>query len=101
MINPKQLRGFALAIVVIAILAACFYFLFGDPTDPENANFDDSGPRLVALSVLAFVFVASFIFGQPKIKEIVQGTLFWGDSVQCLWSAIPIGLTCCRLAIVF
>ena len=27
---------------------------------------------------LAFVFLASFIFGQPKIREIVQGTLFWG-----------------------
>nr|WP_155194945.1 TIGR02281 family clan AA aspartic protease [Roseibium denhamense] len=57
---------------------AVFYFLFGDPTDPANANFDDEGPRIVALSALAFVFLASFIFGQPKVRDILQGTLFWG-----------------------
>ncbi|MBO9419396.1 MULTISPECIES: TIGR02281 family clan AA aspartic protease [Stappiaceae] len=73
-----QYRGFALVILITVMAAAVFYFFFGDPTDPENLNFDDTGPRVVALSTLAFVFLASFIFGQPKVRDIIQGTLFWG-----------------------
>ncbi|MEM8702432.1 MAG: TIGR02281 family clan AA aspartic protease [Pseudomonadota bacterium] len=76
--KPRQIRGFVVVALIVIMFAAVFYFFFGDPTDPENINFDDSGPRIVALSALAFVFLASFIFGQPKIREIVQGTLFWG-----------------------
>ncbi|WP_269582451.1 retropepsin-like aspartic protease family protein [Roseibium sp. Sym1] len=76
--GPRQMRGLMLAILVIVMAAAAFYAFFGDPTDPANANFDDTGPRIVALSALAFVFLASFIFGQPKVREIVQGTFFWG-----------------------
>lgn len=76
--GPKQIRGFVIAALVIIMGVMVFFYFFGDPTDPENINFDDSGPRLVALSALAFVFLASFVFGQPKVREIVQGTLFWG-----------------------
>ncbi len=76
--GPGQMRGFVLVLLVTVIAAMAFYSFFGDPTDPQNANFDDTGPRIVALSALAFVFLASFIFGQPRVREIVQGTLFWG-----------------------
>ncbi|MBO6891282.1 MAG: TIGR02281 family clan AA aspartic protease [Roseibium sp.] len=76
--GPKQFRGFVIAALIIACAVAAFLYLFGNPSDPENVNFDDTGPRLVALSALAFVFLASFIFGQPKVREILQGTLFWG-----------------------
>ncbi|WP_299471226.1 TIGR02281 family clan AA aspartic protease [uncultured Roseibium sp.] len=76
--GPRQIRGFVVAALVIVMGVMAFFFFFGDPTDPENINFDDSGPRVVALSALAFVFLASFVFGQPKVREIVQGTLFWG-----------------------
>lgn len=78
MTGRGQVRGFVLVILITVIAAALFYFFFGDPTDPENLNFDDTGPRVVALSALAFVFLASFIFGQPKVRDIIQGTLFWG-----------------------
>lgn len=78
MSGPKRFRGLMVVVLVIIMAAAAFYFFFGDPTDPANANFDDSGPRIVALSALAFVFLASFIFGQPKVREVVQGTFFWG-----------------------
>jgi aspartyl protease family protein len=77
MSGPKRFRGLIAVLLVAVIGAAVFYFFFGDPTDPQNVNFDDSGPRIVALSALAFVFLASFIFGQPKVREIVRGTLFW------------------------
>lgn len=76
--SPRQYRGFVVVVLVTIMAAALFYYFFGDPTDPENVNFDDTGPRLVALSSIAFVFLASFIFGQPKVPEIIQGTLFWG-----------------------
>ncbi|WP_299814124.1 TIGR02281 family clan AA aspartic protease [uncultured Roseibium sp.] len=76
--HPKQLRGLVTAVLVIVMAVAAFYFFFGDPTDPENVNFDSSGPRIVALSALAFVFIASFLFGQPKVREIIHGTVFWG-----------------------
>lgn len=78
MTGRGQYRGFVLVILITVIAAALFYFSFGDPTDPKNLNFDDTGPRVVALSALAFVFLASFIFGQPKVRDIIQGTLFWG-----------------------
>ncbi|TYC63248.1 TIGR02281 family clan AA aspartic protease [Rhodobacterales bacterium] len=84
-----QLRGFIVVILVIVMAAFAFYAFFGDPTDPTNANFDGSGPRLVALSALAFVFLASFVFGQPKVGEIIQGTLFWGG----LCALLVIGYT--------
>lgn len=76
--GPKQARGLIVAFLIIGLGAFAFYAFFGDPTDPANVNFDDSGPRLVALSALAFVFIASFLFGQPKVRDILQGTLFWG-----------------------
>jgi len=78
MSGPKRFRGLVAVVLIAIIGAAVFYAVFGDPSDPQNVNFDDSGPRIVALSALAFVFLASFIFGQPKVREIVQGTLFWG-----------------------
>jgi len=76
--GSRKFRGLMVVILVIIMAAAAFYAFFGDPTDPANANFDDSGPRLVALSALAFVFLASFLFGQPKVREIIHGTFFWG-----------------------
>jgi len=87
--GPRQYRGLVAVLLVTIMAAMAFYAFFGDPTDPENINFDDSGPRLVALSALAFVFLASFIFGQPKVREIVQGTLFWGG----LCAVLVIGYT--------
>ncbi|WP_298814151.1 TIGR02281 family clan AA aspartic protease [uncultured Roseibium sp.] len=87
--GPKQLRGLIVAVLIVVAGIAVFYAVFGDPTDPANANFDDRGPRVVALSALAFVFIASFIFGQPKVREIIQGTLFWGG----LCALLVIGYT--------
>lgn len=80
----RQLRGLAFAILVLVIGAAAFYSLFEFPTSPENIDLDRTGPRLVALSVLAFVFMASLVFGQPKIRDIVRATLFWGGLLVVL-----------------
>ncbi|MHA7773089.1 retropepsin-like aspartic protease family protein [Roseibium sp. M-1] len=82
--NPRQYRGLIVVILVAVMAGAAFYAFFGDPTDPANINFDDSGPRIVALSALAFVFLASFLFGQPKVRDILQGTLFWGGLLALL-----------------
>ncbi|MES0879086.1 retropepsin-like aspartic protease family protein [Roseibium sp. SCP14] len=76
--GPKKFRGLIVVLLVTAMAAVAFYAFFGDPTDPENINFDDTGPRIVALSALAFVFLASVVFGQPKVREILRATVFWG-----------------------
>lgn len=76
--GPSQIRGLVLAALVILMGGMAFYYFFGNPTDPDNIHFDDSGPRVVALSAIAFVFIASFVFGQPKVRDILQGTVFWG-----------------------
>ncbi|MCX2723035.1 retropepsin-like aspartic protease family protein [Roseibium salinum] len=87
--GPRYLRALVVVLLVTIMGAMVFYYFFGDPTDPSNVNFDDTGPRIVALASLAFVFLASFIFGQPKVREIVQGTLFWGG----LCALLVIGYT--------
>ncbi|MFD1694728.1 retropepsin-like aspartic protease family protein [Roseibium aestuarii] len=73
-----QLRGFALALVVLAMLGAGLGYLVWPGPETTPPDFDQTGPRLVALSALAFVFMASLIFGRPKASEILRGTLFWG-----------------------
>ncbi|MCV0429912.1 MAG: TIGR02281 family clan AA aspartic protease, partial [Roseibium sp.] len=76
--SPKQYRGLILVLLITVMAAMAFYAFFGDPTDPANANFDRTGPRIVGLSALAFVFMASLVFGQPKVRDILQATVFWG-----------------------
>ncbi len=85
----RGLRGVALGVLIAAIAGAAIYAFFGTPIPPEEINFDRTGPRLVALSVLAFVFVASLVFGQPKIRDILQGTFFWGG----LFALLVVGYT--------
>ncbi|WP_428642196.1 retropepsin-like aspartic protease family protein [Roseibium sp.] len=82
--SPGQYRGLIVVLLVTIMGAAAFFYFFGDPTDPANANFDDTGPRLVALSALAFVFLTSFVFGQPKVREIVHAVLFYGGLAALL-----------------
>ncbi len=74
----RRIRGLLLAALVIAGAAIAYYAAFGDPTDPENASFDDTGPRLVGLTLITSVMLLSLLFGQPKVRVIIRGTLFWG-----------------------
>ncbi|WP_305987100.1 TIGR02281 family clan AA aspartic protease [Roseibium sp. MMSF_3544] len=76
--GPGQIRGIVLAILIIILGVVVFFAVFGDPTDPANANFDTTGPRIVGLSAIAAVLLASFIFGQPRFREVLQGIFFWG-----------------------
>lgn len=80
----RQFRGFALAALVLVILGAVLYAFIGFPTSPEDANFDTSGPRIVALSALAIVFIASLLFGQPKVRDILKAVVFWGGLMAVL-----------------
>ncbi|WP_417694140.1 retropepsin-like aspartic protease family protein [Roseibium sp.] len=80
----RQLRGIALGVLVLAIMGFGLYWLFGPATDPSELDMDTTGPRLVAMSVLAFVFVASLLFQQPKVGDIVRGTFFWGGLIAVL-----------------
>lgn len=85
----RQLRGIAFAVLVLIMLGAGLYWLFGPATDASNLDMDRTGPRLVALSVLAFVFVASLIFGRLRAGDILRGTVIWGG----LFAVLVIGYT--------
>ena len=80
----KKFRGLALAIIVLIMLGAVFYSIFAFPTSPEKVDLDTTGPRIVALSILAFVFMASLVFGQPKIRDVFRGVVFWGGLLAVL-----------------
>jgi len=79
-----RFRGMALAIIVLIMLGAVFYSIFEFPTSPEDVDLDTTGPRIVALSILAFVFMASLVFGQPKVRDIFRGVIFWGGLLGVL-----------------
>ncbi|MEJ8474094.1 retropepsin-like aspartic protease family protein [Roseibium algae] len=74
----RGLRGIALGLVIAGIVGGSLYSYFGANVLPQDIDLDQTGPRLVTLSIIAFVFLASLIFGQPRIRDIVQGTIFWG-----------------------
>ncbi|GGB41760.1 aspartic protease [Roseibium aquae] len=80
--NP--IRGIVLAVLICVIAGAGVYALVDWPASPEELDFDQTGPRLAALSALAAVFVASLLFGQPKVKDILRATLFWGGLAAIL-----------------
>lgn len=80
----RRFRGMALAIIVLIMLGAVFYSLFEFPASPEEVDLDTTGPRIVALSVLAFVFMASLVFGQPKVRDIFRAVVFWGGLLGVL-----------------
>ncbi len=80
----QQFRSFVLAILILIIVGAGLYAIFDFPTSPEEVDLDTKGPRLVALTALAVVFMASLLFGQPKLRDLVKGTLFWGGLLAIL-----------------
>jgi len=82
--RPQQFRGIAVAVLVAIIVAAGVYYIVVSPVSPEEVDLDQTGPRLVALSVLALVFMASLVFGQPKVRDILQGVVFWGGLLAVL-----------------
>lgn len=80
----RQFRGFALAILVLIIMGAGLYYLFGFPTGSNSAVIEREGPRIVALSILAAVFSASLVFGQPRVGEVFRAVIFWGGLAAIL-----------------
>ncbi|MEP3300661.1 MAG: TIGR02281 family clan AA aspartic protease, partial [Roseibium sp.] len=80
----RGVRGILIGVLIAVMAGAGLYALGGFSGDPENLDFDQTGPRIVTLSVLAFVFVASLVFGQPRVRDIVQGVFFWGGLLALL-----------------
>ncbi|ADZ71254.1 retropepsin-like aspartic protease family protein [Polymorphum gilvum] len=82
--TPRQIYGIALAVLVLVMIAAGLAFLFDFPGEAESFDMDSSGPRLIALSALSFVFMASLLFGTPRVREILRATVFWGGLMLVL-----------------
>ncbi|MBD8874979.1 retropepsin-like aspartic protease family protein [Roseibium polysiphoniae] len=80
----RGIRGIVIGVLITVMAGAGLYALVDFSGDPDNLDFDQTGPRIVALSVLAFVFVASLVFGQPRVRDIVQGVFFWGGLLALL-----------------
>ncbi len=80
----RGFRGVALGLIITVSIGAVIYYLVDFPVTPEDIDLDQSGPRFVALSILAFVFMASLLFGQPRVRDILRGTFFWGGLMALL-----------------
>lgn len=80
----RGVKGVILGLIVTVLVGALIFGNMDFPPSAETLDFDDTGPRLVALSALAFVFIASLIFGQPRISEILRGVFFWGGLMALL-----------------
>ncbi len=74
----KTLKGLViLALIGFMVFAVAYYIGFWEP-DPAAMDFNNDGPRLVALSALALVLGASLIFSRPNIAEVLRSIVLWG-----------------------
>lgn len=82
-----QFRGLLL-LSLAAVAGYVVYSLFSNAEfSMENADFDNDNPRIVYLSILAFLLLASFLSGPLKVREVMRATLFWGTLVVALVTA--------------
>ncbi|MTI42063.1 aspartyl protease family protein [Roseibium hamelinense] len=77
-------RGLVVGLLILVCVWAVIQFLSGFEMKPENLDFDETGPRLVALTALAAIFVASLVFGPASVKDIFKGIFVWGGIMLLL-----------------
>ncbi|NVK32932.1 MAG: TIGR02281 family clan AA aspartic protease [Rhodobacteraceae bacterium] len=73
-----QFRG----LLLLSLTAVAGYVIYSFVSDPDfslqSADFDNENPRIVYLSILAFLLLASFLSGPLKVREVMRATIFWG-----------------------
>lgn len=77
--NAKTLlRGLVIAVLLMAMAGGVMAFFFDFGAIDETFAADDEGPRIVALGSIAFVMLASLIFGPPRLREVLTAIAVWG-----------------------
>jgi aspartyl protease family protein len=65
--NAKALlRGLVVGALLVAMAGGLLAYFFDIGPIDETFTADDEGPRIVALSAIAFVMLASLVFGPPR-----------------------------------
>lgn len=73
----REIYGVALAVIVLLMIAAGLTYLFEFPQLEETFSGTSDTPRIVALSALGFVVMASLVFGAPRAGEILRAVFSW------------------------
>lgn len=77
--NAKVLlRGLVVGALLVAMAGGLLAYFFDIGPIDETFTADDEGPRIVALSAIAFVMLASLVFGPPRLREVLTAVATWG-----------------------
>lgn len=77
--NATGFRSFILTVLLVFIAGAGVYFLFSGVSDPKTLDFDDGGPRMVALGAILAVLIVSMFHSRPQIREVLRAVAIWGS----------------------
>lgn len=73
----KTPRAVAALVLLALIIGGGFWAYSAGILTPEEPDFDKSGPRLVALTTLLVVFMASLVFSPPRARDVLQAVVMW------------------------
>lgn len=77
--NGKSLlRGLVIGALVLAMVGGLVAYFFDFAAIDQTFEANDDGPRIVALSAIAFVMLASLVFGPPRLREVLTAVATWG-----------------------
>ena len=74
----RQIYGLTLAVLVLVMIAAGLTYLFEFPMLEETFSSTSETPRIVALSAIGCVVMASLVFGAPRAGEVLRAVVVWG-----------------------
>ncbi|MBD8893401.1 retropepsin-like aspartic protease family protein [Roseibium litorale] len=74
----KTPRAVAALVLLALIIGGGFWAYSAGVFTPDEPDFDETGPRIVALTTLLVVFMASLVFGPARLRDVLQGALMWG-----------------------
>lgn len=74
----KTPRAVAALVLLALIIGGGFWAYSAGVFTPDEPDFDETGPRIVASTTLLMIFLASLVFGPARLRDVLQGVLMWG-----------------------
>ncbi|NBN78117.1 TIGR02281 family clan AA aspartic protease [Microvirga tunisiensis] len=72
-------RGLLIGALVLAMAGGVLAYFTDVAAIDTTFEGSDEAPRIVALSAIAFVILASLIVGPPRLREVLRATAAWGS----------------------